>query len=265
VSSSYVYDQAWQQERDRLRALEDLFQEATTRRLADLGVREGWRCLEVGCGAGAVALWLADRVGSGGHVLATDLDPRFLEGHGRDNLEVRQHDILVDALDAGRFDVVHARAVLEHIPQAPRALARMIDAVRPGGWVMIEDTDGDPAALARYIHPPEQAGLYERLGRATVAIFAAVGVDPNFGARLPQVLVDAGLTNVRAEIHAPLVQGGSERDWVRLSVEHLRPHLIRTGLITEPEVDQFLALTHEPAFRYLPLFMVTAWGQRPSL
>jgi hypothetical protein len=51
--STYVYNQAWEAERERLRALEELHDEATTGRLAALGVGEGWRCLEVGCGAGA--------------------------------------------------------------------------------------------------------------------------------------------------------------------------------------------------------------------
>ena len=53
--------------------------------------------LLVGMGAGGIALWLADRVGETGHVLATDLDTRFLDGHGRANLEVRTHDVAAQA------------------------------------------------------------------------------------------------------------------------------------------------------------------------
>jgi cyclopropane fatty-acyl-phospholipid synthase-like methyltransferase len=99
--STYVFDPAWQMERDRLRALESLFDGAATRHLVRLGVTAGWRCLEVGCGAGGIARWLARRVGSGGRVVATDLDIRFVEGHDLGNLEVRQHDIMTDALEAG--------------------------------------------------------------------------------------------------------------------------------------------------------------------
>jgi 2-polyprenyl-3-methyl-5-hydroxy-6-metoxy-1,4-benzoquinol methylase len=89
--STYVFDQAWQRERDRLRSLESLFDAYSGRLMSDLGVRPGWRCLEVGCGAGGVALWLADRVGPDGQVVATDLDTRFVDGHGRDNLEMLVH------------------------------------------------------------------------------------------------------------------------------------------------------------------------------
>ena len=63
---SYAFDAAWEKERDRLRALEAVFDHASTRRLGDLGVGAGWRCLEVGCGAGGVARWLASQVGPGG-------------------------------------------------------------------------------------------------------------------------------------------------------------------------------------------------------
>ena len=92
--SSYVFDQTWKREQARLRALEDLFDGASIRHLAERGVGAGWRCLEVGCGAGGVARWLAERVGASGRVLATDLDLRFLVDHGRDNLEVQRHNIL---------------------------------------------------------------------------------------------------------------------------------------------------------------------------
>jgi SAM-dependent methyltransferase len=266
--STYIFDQAWQQERDRLRALEELFDPASCRRLRDLGVRQGWRCLEVGCGAGGVALWLSDRVGSGGQVVATDLDPRFVERHGRANLDLRTHNLLTDALEEGAFDLVHARAVLEHIPERRHGLARMVSAVRPGGWLVAEDVDfGDvmAATLPRYVHPPEHAALYERVLRGVEKLFAVIGADASFGSRLPTALLEAGLEDVGAEVHAPFVRGGAERDFASLTIQHLRPQLVGAGLLSEDEVEQFLTLTAQPRFGYAPLFMVTAWGRRPGL
>jgi len=111
--STYVFDQAWQKERARLSALESLFDHASRRILSDLGVGRGWRCLEVGCGAGGVALWLADQVGETGRVVATDLDTRFLEGHGRANLDVRAHNIVTDAIDEDAFDLIASRRAAE--------------------------------------------------------------------------------------------------------------------------------------------------------
>lgn len=265
--STYVFDQAWHQERDRLRALEDTYDAGTTRHLAGVGVTEGWRCLEVGCGAGGIALWLADRVGSSGQVIATDLDPRFLTGHGRDNLDVWQHDICSGPLDERSFDLVHARAVLEHIPERKAALARMVRAVRPGGWVVVEDVvfgGAIAAAMGRFVDPPEYAPLLEKVARGIATVFDMVGADAEFGTRLPAALATAGLENVGAECHTPVLTGGRELDFPRITVEHLRPHLTNMAGLTEDEVELVLKLTGQPSARYVPPFMVTAWGQRPN-
>ena len=61
----------------RLKLLEALCDPWTFRCLDGIGVRQGWRCLEVGAGAGSVVRWLSERVGSAGRVVAVDLDPSF--------------------------------------------------------------------------------------------------------------------------------------------------------------------------------------------
>jgi ubiquinone/menaquinone biosynthesis C-methylase UbiE len=78
----YVYDQGWADERARLTALGQIYDEGTLRLLEDVSVAAGWHCLEVGAGEGSVARWLAERVGPSGDVLAIDLDPRFIEADG---------------------------------------------------------------------------------------------------------------------------------------------------------------------------------------
>ena len=264
--NTYVFDQGWQKERDRLAGIEFLFDSYSTQRLAGLGVREGWHCLEVGCGAGGVALWLAGQVGSTGRVLATDLDPRFLDGHGRANLEVRKHDIVTDPLEEAAFDLAHARAVLEHIPDRQRALERMISAVRPGGWLVLEAIDFGgvmAAAMAHYVDPPERAPVFERTIRAIEAVAATAGADANFGARLIRTLTDAGLVNIAAEARTPIVAGGTE-NWIPGTVEHLAEHMVRTGLVTVSDIESVLAMTADPSCHYAPSPMVTAWGQRPA-
>jgi SAM-dependent methyltransferase len=263
--STYVFDQAWQKERDRLEALQSLFDPATRRLLAALGLRDGWRCLEVGGGAGGIARWLADRVGGRGRVLATDVDTRFLDGSGRANLEVLTHDIGTDPLDVAAFDLVHARAVLEHIPARDDVLARLVSALAPGGWLLVEDVDfGAPtaAALASYVWPADAARAAQRVYLAAAALFAAIGADASYGRRLAPALSAAGLVNVGAEMHAPVIAGGTD-SWTRGSVEQLADRMVATGLATAADVDQFLAATAQPSTYYTPPLMVSAWGQRP--
>jgi SAM-dependent methyltransferase len=265
--STYVFDQAWQKERGRLAALESLFDGATRRFLKDLGVGAGWRCLEVGCGAGSIARWLADQVGETGHVLATDLDTRFLDGHGRANLEVRAHNIVTDQVDEAAFDLIHARAVLVHLPDRQQVLKRLAAALRPGGRLLIEDVDFGGATasmLGQYVTAPPPAGAaMERIYLAFAEVFAANGADPSYGTRLTSALAEAGLTGIGAELHAPVVSGGSEQ-WTRGSAEQLAGRLVATGATTAGDIEWFLDASATPTIHYLPPLMVSAWGQRES-
>jgi SAM-dependent methyltransferase len=263
--STYVFDQAWQKERDRLAALQSLFDGSSRRLLGDLGVGAGWRCLEVGCGAGSIAQWLADRVGEAGHVLATDLDTRFLDRHGRANLEVRTHNIVTDPIDEAAFDLIHARAVLVHLPDRQQVLKRLAAALRPGGWLVIEDVDfgGTTASmLSQYVSAPQPArAAVERIYLAFAAVFAANGADASYGSRLASALAETGLARVAAELHAPVVSGGNEQ-WTRGSAEQLAERLVATGVTTAGDIEWFLGASAEPGFYYLPPLMVSAWGQR---
>jgi 16S rRNA A1518/A1519 N6-dimethyltransferase RsmA/KsgA/DIM1 with predicted DNA glycosylase/AP lyase activity len=81
--------------------LEARWDPGTIRHLETLGVGEGWHCLEIGGGGGSIAEWLCRRVGPKGHVVATDLDTRFLEALDYDNLEVVRHNIVTDAVPEG--------------------------------------------------------------------------------------------------------------------------------------------------------------------
>ena len=142
----------------------------------------------------------------------------------------------------------------------------MVSAVRPGGWLMVEAADFGgimTATLAHYTDPPEYAPLYERIGRAVVAVFALSGGDATFGSRLTGAFKEAGLVNIAAEAHTNLVPGGTEY-WVPGTVEHLAEHMVNTGLVTAGDIEAVLAMTADPLCHYAPSNMVTAWGQRPA-
>src|SRR5262249_37893120 len=172
-------------ERERLALLTQFADPITTRRLTHLGVGPGWRCLDVGAGDGSVARWLAGRAGPEGRVVATDLNPRFLGGHGLPNLEVRRHNILEDELEAVHYDLVHCRALLMHLPDPLRALQRMVNALRPGGWLLVQETDG--AASFGAAHPKHpRAARFDRSSQRFWAALKTGGImDLDFGRRLP--------------------------------------------------------------------------------
>src|SRR6185437_9499609 len=93
---AYVIPNAGEQAPLRWAALEALYDGWTIQHLNARGIRRGWHCLEVGGGSGSIARWLAERVGPTGQVLATDVDPHFMESLMGTNLVVKRHDITTD-------------------------------------------------------------------------------------------------------------------------------------------------------------------------
>jgi hypothetical protein len=91
---AYQLDHGWQTEHERLTRIGATLDPVTIGYLETIGVTTRWRCLEVGAGAGSIATWLCHRVGAHGHVVATDLEVKFLTVLDSPNLEIRHHDIL---------------------------------------------------------------------------------------------------------------------------------------------------------------------------
>ena len=110
--------------------------------------------------------WLSSRVGPSGHVLATDIDVTWTQQLAGGNVEVRRHDVVADDAPQGVFDLVHARLVLIHVPRRDVALARMVGALRPGGWLLIEDFDPamQPLACVDVVGPEQRLANKVRAG-----------------------------------------------------------------------------------------------------
>src|SRR4051794_27640214 len=181
--STYVFDNAWQQEQQRLDALANTWDANTRRNFEALGPLKALRVLDVGAGGGSVARWLVDAVGSSGYVVATDIDTRFIDEIEAPNYESRRHDIMNEALEENAFDVVHCRLVLEHLPAADVALAKMIAALKPGGMLLVEEFDH-----VSFLPAPKAASDATAAWQAFLAAFAAIaetrGLDLTYGRRL---------------------------------------------------------------------------------
>src|SRR5258708_27953222 len=116
--STYILDTAGEPTGERFNSLETLYDSWTTRHLQSTGIGAGWQCWEVGGGGGSIAAWLAERCGPTGHVLVTDLDPRFLvesAALAQPQIEIQRHDIGSDPLPVPSFDLIHARLLLIHV------------------------------------------------------------------------------------------------------------------------------------------------------
>jgi len=251
-------------ELNRLRLLEGIFDPMTIRHLEMIAASEGWNCLEVGAGAGSVAQWLSTRVGPTGRVVATDIDTRFLRRASVPNLEIRQHDILKDDLETGQYDLVHCRGVLMHLPEPEKGLKRMADAVRPGGWLLIEEFDYGSVLSTDVTNP--SAVLFTTTLRALFDFLRKRGtLDPYFGRRVRALVEQLGFVDVCQEGWTRMYRGGEPM--ARLSAATLQAAakpMIAAGLLTQEQHDSVQCLYLDPAFNYLGLTAFAAWGKRPS-
>ncbi len=251
-------------ERRRLHLLETRYDEGTIRRIAALGPLDGARCLEVGAGAGSVARWLAAHVGEQGHVVATDLDPRFLADLEGPNLEVRRHDILVDDLEDGAYDLVHCRALLLHLPDPQRALTRMFAALRPGGLLLVEDADYVSMVATDPGH--RLSAAFDRTNRTILAwLEAEHRLDPWFGRRLPALMAGLGVIDTDYEASVAIRRGGSpEATLYRESVGRGREAMRAANLLLESDFDTLDEATADPSFTFFDAVSMGAWGRRPD-
>lgn len=254
----YGLSSEWEQEARRLGLLETVWDTMTTRRLAALGVGPGSRCLEIGGGRGSIARWLCAQVGPEGSVTVTDLDTRWLDALTEPNLTVVRHDVLVDDFPDGAFDVIHARAVLEHVAQRDVALQRIVRWLAPDGWLHLDDCVSFPI---------ESSGseLYRRAMHAWAAVLGRTGTSYTWGRTFPAPLAAVGLVDLGCEVDAPVVQGGSPvAEFWSLTLEYLRSGIVEYGHLSAEDLDATRALLADPEFWDLSPAFVGAWGRRPS-
>ncbi|MGI9022696.1 MAG: class I SAM-dependent methyltransferase [Acidimicrobiales bacterium] len=228
--------------RDRLGTISTILDPVTFRRLEGLGVSEGWSCAEVGAGTGAVVSWLSARVGPTGRVLATELDTRYLDGLGLANVEVRHADICTAAPDEDAFDLVHTRLVLMHVADRDAALRHLVDALRPGGRLCIEEPDFSTLAA----HPPSAA--IERITDAVLDDFERAGSDWRFGLAVPGACEGVGVSEIAAEGELSVVQAGTVgAEPVARLFENVGPRLVRDGHLAQRELSEAVAVVRRPS------------------
>ncbi|MFG2007383.1 class I SAM-dependent methyltransferase [Spirillospora sp. NPDC048911] len=244
----------------RLRLLEEHLDPVTLRvldaRAADLP--DSARCLELGAGAGSVTRWLAGRFPAG-TVTAVDIDVRNLDPDWAPNLEVREGDIRVLDFPEESFDLVHARALLMHLPEREDVVKRLASWLAPGGWLVLEDIAHFPKATSP--HP-----AWRKAMTAVVDLLGSQGEDVGWvRRRQPAVMADAGLAELGLALEIFTVGDGSaaERFW-RVFLDQLRPALVERDLITAGELDAALALFDDPSFVDVAQALVSAWGRQPA-
>ncbi|MFJ9680615.1 methyltransferase domain-containing protein [Streptomyces sp. NPDC101194] len=262
ITPGYLLDNRQSEAGIRFGALAELFDPVTFQHVDRLGIGTGMRCWEVGAGGPSVPLGLADRVAPGGEVVATDVDVSWTQDVEGGVIEVLRHDVAADPPPPGGFDLVHARLVLVHVTDRAEALRRMVQALRPGGWLLLEDADPglQPLLCPDESGPAQQ--LANRLRSGFRALMASRGADLAYGRTLPRLLREAGLEDVRADAYFPITSPACAV-LEAATVRQIRRRLVAEGLATDAEIDRHLANVATGRLDLATAPMISAWGRRP--
>jgi SAM-dependent methyltransferase len=260
--ATYLLDNDAGQARDRFDALESGYDAFSRRQLELTGLERGWRCLEIGAGSGSLGRWLGERVGPEGQVTMTDLEPRWAEtGKLPPHVQLLRHDIVRDPLPEEGYDLVHARLVLLHLPERLEVLERLVAALRPGGWLVLDEFD---CSWTPVLAAPSEAGtaLFEVVHAAFLAQLEKAGADPLWGRHTVAAMARAGLTELAAATHAEAWTGGSTGMALhQANISQTARHLIADG-ITRDELTRFHALIEDPSFIVNSYPLISARGRR---
>ena len=251
--------------RSRLSLLSELLHVDTTALFDTVGVAPGSRCLDVGCGGGHLTFDLARRVGPSGRVVGLDLDGDILElarldakDQGLDHVEFRCGD--ARTLDgAAAYDVVHCRFVLSHLPHPEELVASMANLLAPGGLLVLVDVD-----FNRVFWYPESPAL-RQASDIYVKTVRRRGGDACLGPRLPALLRDAGLNDVRARVAQPLSYDRALPEMYAWTLEMMADAIVGEGVAARDDIDAVAAAVRDVGREGTTLvafpMVVQAWGR----
>jgi ubiquinone/menaquinone biosynthesis C-methylase UbiE len=255
------------QGRERLRILARVMRPSTLALLGRVGLCQGMRCLDVGCGGGDVTADLARLVGPEGCLIGVDFDEAKLElarseaaSAGLTNVTFEQRDILAGELPVTGFDLVYSRFLLTHLREPRRAVERMRDLLTPGGLLVVEDIDFS----GHFIHPPSEAfaayvDLYRRAARLR-------GADSDIGPRLPGMLQSAGMESVEMQVAQPAGLRGEVKLVAAITMEAIADAVMAGGLATRERIEATVAelyrLARDDVTVMSVVRVVQAWGRK---
>jgi ubiquinone/menaquinone biosynthesis C-methylase UbiE len=226
--------------------------------------------IDLGCGPRGILDVLWERVKPTGRVVGIDADPNhvtmateMVAARRLGNVEVLLADAKHTGLPASSFDLVHARTLLINLPDPADVVAEMFRLVKPGGWVLSFEPDGE----ASVCYPPHPA--YDRLVEMLHAVFSRNGADYRIGRRVAELYRAAGLVDIQVEARSDVHPKGHTRRTMRVDlIRSMRPQVLQLGLATDQELDRLVAeaLAHldNPNTVVMPVLNFLVSGRKPN-
>ncbi|MGX1772086.1 methyltransferase domain-containing protein [Nocardia brasiliensis] len=199
-----------------------------------LALRPGERAVDIGSGTGSEVLAFADVVGADGIAVGVEPDPNLLVSAERRAAQAgsiakfHSGDAYGLPFGADSFDAALCERVFQHLTAPARAANEIARVLRPGGRVVVVDSDWGTAI----VHPGERSVV-----REVIDTLVSATTNPFSGRRLPGQLTKAGLVIDEIGSHA-LVQDRTVG--AGSLVNRISAMAVARGVITEEQRDRLL-------------------------
>jgi ubiquinone/menaquinone biosynthesis C-methylase UbiE len=205
---------------------------------ACMRIQPGDSVLDVGCGPGSDTIHLAQQVGASGEVFGLDYDPDMVTEANRRVLDAglgevvkhQQGDAASLPFPDERFHACRSERLFQHLLFPERALFEMARITKPGGRVVVLDTDW--GTLSIHTSLPE-------IERRVVQYSNEACLNNGYsGRRLPLLFAAQGFRNISVEVLPyQITNHGLCREVIVL--DHREQEAIAAGSIRQDELDQW--------------------------
>jgi len=209
-------------------------------------LQPGHRVLDAGCGPGTDTVPLAQLVGASGRVIGVDRDADMVAEAERRVSEAGvaawathiQADVSDLPFPSASFDACRSERLFEHLNEPARALSEITRVVRPGGWIVVLDSDWGSLSIDTCEVDAE---------RRLVHFFTEHMVNNGYsGRQLYRLFMKQGLADVTVEVCGiPLIDYALARQVLLL--DGCEREALTSGVVSGEELESMHAWWNQAA------------------
>lgn len=202
--------------------------------------------------------WLCAKAGLSGSVTAIDVNSVLLELIPAQNISVQQMDVRTSELPPSSYDLVTCRALLHMFAEhASAVLAWMAAAVKPGGWLLIQEPD-------LHLAPTTELEVWASMCKGLIEWGHNNGIDWLIGRKLPGMVEALGFGHPQAKTDVPNIRGRDRRALhFQLFLDEVRDRVVGSGQLDAAMVGAASALLDDPNYWTQCWMMTAVWVRKP--
>jgi SAM-dependent methyltransferase len=258
----YGFDNSNRHARDQVGYLAGYLDPHTFDVLDGLNLPRGGRYADLGAGAGTVATRLANRGTGDGRVLVIDLQPQHVPEHPR--IDILRQDIATAVLSPASFDAIHARLLLMHLLQREQILTGLVDALKPGGKLIISDWAVDHLDDMFIDGPEHVRQVFATFQNRLIEVLGGNGMDATWARRVPAVMRSAGLTIHSGQTFNRVLHGGEPGMLLHASNSRQKEAELLAAGMSQDELTLLREAMNDPSVLTRSWPMHTTVGIRPA-